>query len=123
MRKILFIEDEAALQKTFTEILKREGYEVVSALDGETGLRLARSQKLDLVLLDIVLPRLQGLEVLKALKGDPETKSIPVIILTNLESSQDIEKALALGAATYLVKTQYTLPEIAEKIKGAVGEE
>lgn len=122
MKKILFIEDEAVLQKTFTEILKKEGYKVINSLDGETGLRLARSQKPDLVLLDIVLPRLQGLDVLKALKGDPETKNIPVIIMTNLETPQDIEKALTLGATTYLLKTQYTLTEIAEKIKDAIGE-
>lgn len=123
MKKILFIEDEAVLQKTFTEILKKEGYKVINSLDGETGLRLARSQKPDLVLLDIVLPRLQGLDVLKALKGDPETKSIPVIIMTNLETPQEIEKALTLGATTYLLKTQYTLTEIAEKIKSAIGKE
>ncbi len=122
MKKILFVEDEAVLQKTLTEILKNEGYKVVNALDGESGLRLAKSQKPDLVLLDIVLPRLQGLEVLKAIKDDPETKDIPVIILTNLESSQEIEKALAFGATTYLLKTQYTLPEITEKIKSAIGE-
>lgn len=122
MKTILFVEDEAVLQKTFTEILKNEGYKAINALDGESGLRLAKSQKPDLVLLDIVLPRLQGLEVLRALKDDSETKDIPVIILTNLESSQEIEKALALGATTYLLKTQYTLPEITEKIKSAIGE-
>jgi DNA-binding response OmpR family regulator len=122
MKKILFIEDESALQKTFGDLLRQEGYEMISALDGEVGLRLAKTQKPDLILLDLVLPRLHGFEVLKKLKEDEETRDIPVIVLTNLEGIGDIEKALELGATTYLVKTQYSLEEVVEKIKQAVGE-
>lgn len=119
---ILFIEDESALHKTFGEISKKEGYEMVSALDGEEGLRLAKIKKPDLILLDLILPKIHGFDVLKQLKEDPETKRIPVIVLTNLEEITDIEKSIELGATTYLVKAHYTLREVAEKIKKALSE-
>jgi len=117
MEKILFIEDESNLQKTLGSALGQEGYEVISALDGETGLRMAKEKKPDLILLDLILPRLHGLEVLKKLKEEEETKNIPVIVLTNLEGLTEIEKAIELGATTYLVKAQYSLEEIITKIK------
>ncbi len=122
MKKILFIEDEATLQKTFAEILKSEGFEVISALDGESGLNLIRGEKPDLVLLDLILPKLHGLEVLKEIKKDENTKNIPVIVLTNVESIEEIDKALELGATTYLVKSDYNLEEVVEKIKKALNE-
>jgi len=122
MKKILFVEDESALQKTFGEILKQEGYEMISALDGEIGLRLAKTKKPDLILLDLILPKVHGFEVLKKLKEEKETKDIPVIVLTNLEGIGDVEKAIELGATTYLVKANYSLEEVIEKIKKALGE-
>ena len=117
MKKILFIEDEAALQEAFGEVLKQAGYEVIMALDGEIGLRLAKSEKPDLILLDLVLPKLHGFEVLKRLKKEKETEDIPVIVLTNLEKVEDVETAIELGAKTYLVKTQYNLEEVITKIR------
>ena len=120
MKTILFIEDESALQKTFGEVLKQEGYQMISALDGESGLRLAKSQKPDLILLDLILPRVNGFEVLKRLKGDKETKDIPVIVLTNLDGVEDVDKVIGLGATTYLVKAEYSLEEVVEKIKKAL---
>jgi DNA-binding response OmpR family regulator len=120
MKKILFIEDEAALQKTFRDVLEKEGYQMISALDGESGLRLAKSQKPDLILLDLILPRKDGFEVLKELKEDETTKEIPVIVLTNLEDIESVEKAIELGATTYLVKAQYTLEEVIQKVKKAL---
>jgi len=120
MKRILFIEDESALQKTFGDILREEGYEMISALDGEIGLRLAKKKKPDLILLDLILPKIHGFEVLKRLKDNEETKDIPIIVLTNLEGIGDIDKALELGATTYLVKAQYTLEEVVEKIKKAL---
>ena len=121
MKKILFIEDEQALQKTIGDRLSQEGYEIISALDGEIGLKLAGSpidgKKPDLILLDLILPKLQGLEVLKKLKETKEIKEIPVIILTNLEEMNNINKALELGATTYLVKANYSLEEVVEKVK------
>lgn len=119
---ILFIEDESVLQKTFGDILNQEGYEMISALDGEVGLRLAKNKKPDLILLDLVLPKVHGFEVLKELKSTPETKDIPIIVLTNLEGMSDIDKAIETGATTYLVKAQYSLEEVVEKIKKALGE-
>jgi len=122
MKKILFIEDESALQKTLGDILKQGGYKMISALDGETCLRLAESEKPDLILLDLILPRLHGFEVLKKLKGSSKTKDIPVIILTNLEGMKDIDQAIELGATTYLVKTQYTIEGVIEKVKKVLEE-
>jgi len=117
MKKILIIEDESALQRTLGDTLRKEGYEISAALDGESGLRLAQTQKPDLILLDLILPRLNGFEVLKQLKSAEDTKEIPVIVLTNLEAMEDIERALDSGATTYLVKAQYSLEEVVEKIK------
>ncbi len=122
MKKILFVEDEEVLQKTFGEVLKQEGYEIINALDGEEGWNLITKIKPDLVLLDLMLPKINGFEVLTKIKQSPDTKGIPVIILTNLEKTGDVEKALRLGATTYLVKTQYTLEELLEKIKKTLGE-
>ena len=122
MKKILFIEDESALQKSIGDVLEQAGYEVISALDGELGLRLAKTEKPDLILLDLILPKMRGFEVLEQLKGDLATKEIPVIILTNLENMEDVNQALELGATTYLVKTHYTLDEVVGKIKKALGE-
>lgn len=120
MKKILFIEDESALQKTIGDILIQEGYEIISALDGAAGLRMAEEKKPDLILLDLILPKMHGFEVLKALKESLATKNIPVIILTNLEEIKDVEEALKLGATTYLVKSQYSLDEVVEKIKASL---
>ena len=116
MEKILFIEDEPTLQKTVGEILKQEGYTILEALDGEIGLEIAKSEKPDLILLDLILPKKNGFEVLESLKSDPETSGIKVIVLTNLESSQDIERTLELGATTYLVKANYKLEDVVSKI-------
>ena len=116
MKKILIIEDESALQKTLGEILSQQGYEVLSALNGEIGLKLAQSKKPDLILLDLILPKIHGFDVLKKIKDNPETKEIPVIVLTNLESIEDIKKAIELGATTYLVKANYSLEELTIKI-------
>lgn len=120
-KKILIVEDESALQKTLTEFLTEEGFEVFSALDGEMGVGLAKKEKPDLVLLDIILPKKDGYEVLEDLKGNDETKGIPVILLTNLESPEDIDRAFEKGASTYLVKSNYTLEEIVVKIKETLG--
>jgi DNA-binding response OmpR family regulator len=121
-KKILFIEDESALQKTFGDLMEVKGYKMFSALDGELGINLAQTEKPDLILLDLVLPKIHGLDVLKKLKEVPATKNIPVIILTNLEGIGEVEKALELGATTYLVKAQYDLEEVFEKIRKALGD-
>ncbi len=116
MKKILFIEDESALQKSLGELLRGKGYEVISALDGETGLKLAQTASFDLILLDLILPKIHGLQILEQLKSMSETKDIPVIVLTNIEGSVEVERAIELGARTYLVKASYNLEDVAEKI-------
>lgn len=122
MKKILFVEDEQALQKTLGDLLRGEGYEVVSAFDGETGLKMVKTEKPALVLLDLILPKMHGFDVLKQVKEDAETRDIPLIVLTNLEGMGDVEKALELGATTYLVKANYSLDEVLDKVRKALGE-
>lgn len=119
-KKILFIEDEPSLQEVLTSALKKRGFEVEGALDGASGLALARSLKPDLVLLDLILPKMDGFEVLEKIKQDPAIKETPVIVLTNLENDQDVERVLALGAFNYLVKANYSLDNIIQKIEEAI---
>lgn len=120
MKKILVIEDEGALQKVVGEVLTQEGYQVISALDGEKGLMEAKESHPDLILLDLILPKVDGFSVLEQLKKDKDTMDIPVIVLTNLETAKDIERILDLGATTYLVKANYKLEDIIKKIKGVL---
>jgi len=122
MKKILFIEDESALQKSLGDMLRKQGYTVESALDGEIGLRLAQTTKPDIILLDLILPKKSGFEVFEELKKNKETVNIPVVVLTNLEKMEDVEKALELGAKTYLVKANYNLEEVVSKIKQVLEE-
>ena len=117
MVKILFVEDEPTLQKELNEILKQEGFKILAAFDGEEGLKLAREEKPNLILLDLILPKKDGFEVLKELKADEKMKDTPVIVLTNLEGIGDVEKAIELGATTYLVKANYKLEDVVTKIK------
>lgn len=119
MKHILFVEDEATLQKSLAEVLK-ESFKVSSAFDGETGLEIAKKEKPDLILLDLILPKRDGFSVLEELKKDDATNDIPVIILTNLENNPEIERALRLGATAYLIKSQYTLDDIKNKVKQAL---
>ena len=116
-KKILIIEDDNILQEALREFLTAEGFETLSALDGEDGIKIGKEKKPDLILLDIILPKMDGYEVLKVMKEDESAKNIPIIILTNLGSLNDVEKALNLGATTYLIKADYKLAEVTNKIK------
>lgn len=116
-KKILIVEDEAMLQRALTEFLESEKFEIINALDGEEGLMMAKEKKPDLILLDIILPKKDGYEVLEEIKKGENTKKIPVIILTNLESAEDIQRAFDAGATTYLVKSNYKLDDVVKKIK------
>ncbi len=117
MKKILFVEDESALQRAVSRVLTDEGYKMLSAMDGEAAIAMAHKELPDLILLDLIIPKKDGFAILTELKQDKETMNIPVIILTNLEGNADVERALMLGATTYLVKINYQLQEIVEKIK------
>ena len=118
--RILLAEDDRILRKAGETSLKRKGYEVIAAVDGEDALAKAREQKPDLILLDVMMPKMQGFEVLHALKGDPSVSDIPVIMLTNLESAADIKRAADAGAHSYLVKSNMNLDELAARIADAL---
>lgn len=119
-KAVLLIEDEPTLQKTISEILIQEGYKMLNALDGEIGLQMALREKPDLILLDLILPKIDGFEVLENIRKNEATKNTPVIVLTNLENAAAVERALALGAQSYLVKANYELEDVVQKVKQAI---
>lgn len=116
-KKILIVEDEESLLKTMGEYLADEGFEVVSAMDGQAGLEMAQSENPDVILLDIILPKMDGFKVLDEIKKSENTKKILVVLLTNLESMEDIQKAFEKGAVAYLIKSDFKLEDIVKKIK------
>ncbi len=105
--KILIVDDEPAILQIYGDKLKASGYEVVTAADGVQAMAKAKSDKPDLILLDIIMPKINGLDVLKDLKTEETTNAIPVILLTNLPAEMSEEKARNLGAADYYVKAEY----------------
>jgi len=115
-KKIALIEDDEILSKIVCEEFGSTKFDIKCAFDGERGLELVRSEKPDLVLLDLILPQKHGFSVLEELKRDPDTSGIPVIIMTMLGSSDDIRKGFELGADAYIIKTQYAVTEIVEKV-------
>ncbi len=119
-RTILIIEDEPHLAEELTAALVEEGFAVKSAADGEEGLRLVREWHPAVVVLDLILPKLDGFRVLEEVKKDKRASRIPVIVLSNLETTENIERAVGLGAAAYLVKPNYELAHIVDKIKATV---
>ena len=117
----MIVEDEEILLAALQEELSQGGYEIEGAGDGEEGIAKVKTFKPDLVLLDLVMPKMDGMEALKKLKEDGETKDIPVIILTNLSDYERISEALSLGAKDYLVKANYSLSDLLEKVKTVLG--
>jgi DNA-binding response OmpR family regulator len=115
--KILIIEDDRFLIKLYSSKLRREGFEVMEAVSGEEGLSKVLREKPDLVLLDLVLSQKSGFEILSEIKMNPETKSIPVIVLTNLGQESDIKRGFSLGAAAYLIKTDFSINQLPEIVK------
>jgi len=113
---ILIIEDEEVFSRVYQDLLRNDGYDTLAAEDGESGWQLTRSKKPDLVLLDLNLPKLHGLEVLKNIRGEFTTKNIPVVILTVFGDPEDIQKGLDLGADDYMVKGFYSPRELLAKI-------
>ncbi len=115
--KILVVEDEEILLTALQEELNQGGYETMGASDGEDGLKKVKEFKPDLILLDLVMPKMDGMSVLKQLKADNETRDVPVVILTNLSDYERISEALTLGAKDYLVKANYSLADLMDKVK------
>lgn len=117
MTKILIVEDDPLMSRMYQKIFKFEGFDVDFATNGEEGLEKVRLTKPTLVLLDIMMPKMNGLEVLDKLKLDPETKGIPVVMLTNLAGTQDAEAALAKGAVKYIIKSENEPKQVVAMVK------
>jgi DNA-binding response OmpR family regulator len=115
MKKILIIEDDTSLSQSLSAGFRDAGFEAFLAEDGEVGLQKIQEKKPDLILLDLILPKKHGFKVLEELQASPELKKIPVLVLTNLETPQDIERAFTFGIKGYLVKANYSLDEIVKK--------
>lgn len=116
MSKILVIEDDRFLRELINRKLQLENFETVLAVDGEIGLDLVEKERPDIILLDLILPGINGFEVLTKIKENEKLREIPIIILSNLGQQDDIEKGMGLGAIDYLVKAHFTPNEIIEKI-------
>jgi len=114
--KILVVEDEPILLRALNVELLSQGFEVISAKDGETAIKLVNEENPRLVLLDLIMPKLNGFEVLKEIKRNDKTKSIPVIILSNLGQEKDMQQVFELGAEDYFVKASTDLGELSKKI-------
>lgn len=119
-KTILIIEDDKFLRELIAQKLIKEGYEVSEAVDGEEGIKKVKDEKPTLILLDLILPGIDGFEVLNGIKEDPALSLIPVIILSNLGQKEDVEKGLKLGAVDYLIKAHFTPGEIIDKIKNVI---
>ena len=115
--RILLIDDDAALLTIYQTALSQEGYEVLTAPDGQTGLNRAKTDKPDFILLDQVLPDIQGNEVLKTLKSDEDTQKIPVAMLSNFGQHELIEEAINHGATDYILKYQVEPKDVIAKVK------
>jgi DNA-binding response OmpR family regulator len=120
---ILIVEDQEGFRRIYEDLLTHEGYEVITAEDGEKGWRLSRERQPDLVLLDLGLPVMDGFEVLRRLREEETTRSIPVVIFSVMGEQQDIVKALGMGANDYTVKGFYTPRQILGKVKEFIGRE
>lgn len=116
-RTILIIEDDFFIRELYERQFEKEGYAIEVAPDGPEGLLKASQTKPDLILLDIMLPKLNGLDLLRTLKSKPETKDIPVILLTNLGQESVIKEGFKIGAEGYLIKSAYTPSQIIEEVK------
>lgn len=115
--KVLIVEDDPLIVKMYNAKFLHEGFSVVTAEDGLTGLNLALKEVPDFIVLDIMMPQLSGIDLLEKLRADSKGKNIPVIVLTNLSEKDEEERALTLGAKEYLLKANLTPGEVVTKIK------
>lgn len=114
--RILLVEDDKFLRRACEIGLKKRGFQVLTANDGEEGLHLARAESPDIILLDMLMPKLNGMETLEALKQDSKTSGIPVVILSNTSMDSDLQRAKSLGAIGYLVKASMSLQELGDRV-------
>ncbi|MCK4782050.1 response regulator [Candidatus Parcubacteria bacterium] len=121
MKKILIIEDEEILLDLLQNKLIQEGYEILVARDGEEGLQMMREAKPDLILLDIIMPKLDGFEVMEEMNKDKKLKSIPLIVISNSGQPVEIDRAEKLGAKDWLIKTEFDPQEVIDKTIKQIG--
>ena len=117
MPKILIVEDDPLMSRMYEKIFTFEKYEVELASDGAEGMKKVKTFKPTLILLDVMMPKMNGLEALEALKKNDQTKKIPVVMLTNLAGQKDAETALSMGAVKYIVKSEYDPKQVSEMVK------
>ena len=120
--KVLLIEDEKEVAELYRLKLSLDGYEVLTAENGEEGLEKAFSEKPELIFLDIKMPKMDGFEALKKLRSSEKTKNVPILVLSNFDEQDLIEKGMTLGANEYLIKSQFTPEGISKKIKDWLGD-
>lgn len=113
---VLVVEDTELLRRIYTDKLTQDGYQVLQAGDGLEALNALRTQTVDLILLDLIMPRMSGLEALEAIKADPRTREVPVLILSNLGQESDVERGLEMGAVDYLIKNEAKPADVSDKI-------
>lgn len=123
MKKILLVEDDPFLIDIYTTKLKEAGFLVEVANDGEDGLKKIKEKKPALIILDIVLPQIDGWEILTKIKADPVLKNLKVIMLSNLGQKEDVEKAINLGALKYLIKAHYTPSQVIAEVKACLSKD
>ncbi len=114
---ILVIEDDKFYGNIFFTKFSEEGYDIVVAADGQKGIEEAKKRKPDLILLDLIMPVMDGFEALKALKSDPVLAEVKVMILSNLGQEDDVKKAIEMGAVDYMIKANVSLQEAVDKVK------
>ena len=122
MKHILIVEDELSMQRALKNKLEQSGYKISVASDGAGALDEIRSKKPDLVLLDLIMPKLDGISVLREVKKDDELRNIPVVILTNLSTGDKVAEAMQLGTFDFLVKANYSLDDVLKKVRERIGE-
>lgn len=120
--KVLLVEDDSFISKMYVTKFTLQKFNVLAAGDGEEGLRMAIAEIPDIILLDIMLPKMDGWQVLEHLKANESTKNIPVLLLTNLGAQEDIERGLQLGAIDYMIKAHFIPSEVIEKINTLVSQ-
>lgn len=115
-KRVVLAEDDRFLRRACETALRQRGLTVLVAIDGEEALRLVQSGPPDLVVLDLLMPKMGGIEVLQALKADPATRAIPILVLSNSSREESMRQAMSLGAVGYLVKAHVSLQELADRI-------
>lgn len=119
-KSILIVEDDEFFRELLRKKFLASGFSIIEATNGEEGIDMAKQKKPDLIILDLLLPNIDGFEVLSKVKANPDTSSIPVIIVSNLGQQEDVERGLKLGAADYLIKSQFDIDQVVGKAENTL---